>query len=156
MLNLDLQKLNGFNSTTQLNVGRALERYRTINAKPNKTAAELAELERHMKTLAPFRLDIDHPATSVDARREQKATQVADLNRGVVINAQKVEAANLSGAQRLTLHRQSAALAKLIVRDPATLSAQDKSQLDKLKESVRPFVGFSDRPGTDNDFKVAA
>lgn len=141
-MQLDLNKLSQFNSHTQMTMVRAFERFKVLAAKANRTSNDIAELDRLRTTLAPFDLDAAPAVKSQVSRQEPREAEDGSLNSSVVLNIKKIEGANLSATRRLTLHRQSDALARLLGKDPASLSSQDRSELAKLKEAVRPFVGF--------------
>ena len=154
-MQLDLNKLSQFNSNTQVTIARAFERFNVLTAKANRTSTDVAELERLRTTLTPFDLDAVPATKAQPSRQQQKAADAGTVNNGVVLNIKKIEAAKLPAARRLTLHRQSVALARLLERDPASLSVQDRSELAKLKDIIRPFVGLVGSEGKDSDFKTA-
>jgi hypothetical protein len=157
-MKLDTEKLYRFNSTMQLSIARAHDRFQAINAKPIKTAAELKELDNLRNQLAPFDLNRVPTSTPITAVRDRKDAAAAQRAVGIILNEQKVEAARLRGSDRLALHRDSTALAELMRKDPSYLSAGEQERMCKLKSRVMPFTGPTDREGRESDLalKVAA
>jgi hypothetical protein len=154
-MKLNIEKLNGFNLATQMTIGRAAERYATLTAKPSRTADENKQLEALNSQLAPFDLDATQTTREpTTLPRDSKEARIADHNRGVILNARKIE--NLSGAKRLELHRKSAALGRLIEKPADFLTPAEREQLAKLRDDVRPYVGLEGSIATDADFKRAA
>jgi hypothetical protein len=155
-MNLNMTFVQSLASTQQLAIGRMWEKYRLLSAKPVKTPGEMQELEKATVFLKPYS---DEPAgltEPVPSRRAQRDEKVAAGNRGIVLNSQKVKAANLSGARELGLHRDSAALGRLLSKPEASLSVGERHELKSLKARLSIYVGMTGYTATDADFKVAA
>ena len=155
-MNLNTTFVQSLASTQQLTIGRMWDRYRLLSAKPVKTPRELQELEEATAFLKPYSDEPAGLAEPVPSRRAQRDEKVAAGNRGVVLNTQKIKAANLPGARELALHRDSAALGRLLSKPEVSLSVGERHQLKRLKARLSNYVGMTGYAATDADFKVAA
>ncbi len=153
-MKLNHEFIGTFNTAHQMHVGRSYQRHTVLNAKPEKTAAELKELQELTTLLLPYSDTPPEAAPTAPSIREQRAAQ-AESQKGVVLNRQKLADASLSGFQELQVHRQSIALGKLLLVPFSFLSAQQKSELSKLKAALIRYVGLAGEAGKDSDFRVA-
>jgi hypothetical protein len=155
-MDLNLELVRSMGATQQMTVGRLFDRYCRIEAKPEKNGSDLVDLEKLKAYLLPYSTEA---ATSTDPGKplaQQRAEQFGAENRGIVLNVQKVAAAGLNGAAELALHRDSAALGRLLGKPVESLSVGEAQQLASLKSRLVRFVGPVDRLGHDGDFRVAA
>lgn len=155
-MNLNTKFVQSLASTQQLTIGRMWDRYRRLSAKPVKTPGELKELEEATAFLTPYADEPAGLAEPVPSRRAQRDEKVAAGNRGIVLNTQKIKAANLPGVRELALHRDSAALGRLLSKPGASLSVGERHELKNLKARLSNYVGMIGYAATDADFKVAA
>ena len=154
-MNLDILFVQTFSTTQQLTIARELARFHSLTAKPNKTASEASELVRVTDFLRPYTDEGRKPTTPAASSQDQR-NKAPVANRGVILNARKIEAARLSGARELALHRDSAALGRLLAKPQASLSVGELHELKTLKQRLGPYVGMEGSPATDSDFRVAA
>lgn len=153
-MKLNLEFLGTFNTTHRMHVGRSYERHVELNTKPVKSPAELDEFQKLTSFLLPYSTTPPEPEPRESSIRQQRAAHAADAT-GVILNQQKLAEANLSGSQGLQVHRQSLALAKLMSLPLSVLSAQQKSELVKLKNALVGYVGLTGEAGKESDFRVA-
>lgn len=155
MIHLDYKFVTQLRVPHQLTIGRQHEDYKALIGK-RAGGAELSQTEQ--ERLA----NLERTLVQYSAERHASLQNEAVVRKGVhygttntvILNAQKLAAADLTGAQRLAVHRESEGLGRLMRKPAATLSAGEKSELNRLQQSLLRFVGPSDRPGQLSDFKV--